>query len=120
MKEHKIRRLPVIDDKELVGVVSIADLAGKIEDDETGHLVETISAASSGRKPKGSVAAAENDLPNLAAPFVEAVESTEALDQIGARVGGIVRGAIPAGPVGIALSGAPIGHALHPLPQPTS
>ena len=46
MKEHKIRRLPVIDDQQLVGMVSIADLARNIEDSQTGDLVEAISAAS--------------------------------------------------------------------------
>ena len=45
MKEHKIRRLPVIDGHDLVGMVSIADLATNIEDEETGDLVEAISAA---------------------------------------------------------------------------
>ena len=45
MKEHKIRRLPVIDGHDLVGIVSIADLARNIEDEETGDLVEAISAA---------------------------------------------------------------------------
>ena len=46
MKEHKIRRLPVIDDQQLVGMVSIADLARNIEDSQTGDLVEATSAAS--------------------------------------------------------------------------
>jgi len=46
MKEHKIRRLPVIDDQRLVGMVSIADLARNIEDSQTGDLVEAISATS--------------------------------------------------------------------------
>ncbi|HYI35272.1 MAG TPA: CBS domain-containing protein [Thermoleophilaceae bacterium] len=46
MKEHKVRRLPVIDEQQLVGMVSIADLAANIEDAQTGDLVETISAAS--------------------------------------------------------------------------
>jgi CBS domain-containing protein len=45
MKEHKVRRLPVIDGHELVGVVSQADLAANIEDDKVGELVEAISAA---------------------------------------------------------------------------
>jgi CBS domain-containing protein len=45
MKEHKVRRLPVIDEQKLVGVVSVADLAGNIEDDQVGDLVEAISAA---------------------------------------------------------------------------
>jgi CBS domain-containing protein len=44
MAEHKVRRLPVIDGHDLVGVVTIADLAGAIEDDKVGDLVEAISA----------------------------------------------------------------------------
>jgi CBS domain-containing protein len=44
MAEHKVRRLPVIDGHDLVGVVSIADLAGAVEDDKLGDLVEAISA----------------------------------------------------------------------------
>jgi CBS domain-containing protein len=45
MKEHAIRRLPVIDGHDLVGIVSIADLAKNIEDEETGDLIEAISVA---------------------------------------------------------------------------
>lgn len=45
MKKHKIRRLPVIDGHDLVGIVSIADLAENIDDEQTGDLVEAISAA---------------------------------------------------------------------------
>jgi CBS domain-containing protein len=45
MASHKVRRLPVIDGHELIGVVSIADLTGAVEDDDVGQLVETISAA---------------------------------------------------------------------------
>jgi CBS domain-containing protein len=45
MKEHAVRRLPVIDGHDLVGIVSIADLAKNIDDEETGDLVEAISAA---------------------------------------------------------------------------
>jgi CBS domain-containing protein len=44
MKEHKVRRLPVIDGHDLIGVVSQADLARKIPDEQVGDLVETISA----------------------------------------------------------------------------
>jgi len=44
MSDHKVRRLPVIDGHDLVGVVSIADLAGSIEYDKVGDLVEAISA----------------------------------------------------------------------------
>ena len=45
MKEHAIRRLPVIDGHDLIGIVSIADLAKNLEDEETGDLIEAISAA---------------------------------------------------------------------------
>ncbi len=45
MKDHKVRRLPVIDGHDLVGVVSLADLAQNIEDDKLGDVVEAVSAA---------------------------------------------------------------------------
>ena len=45
MTEHKVRRLPVIDGHDLIGVVSQADLAQNLEDDKVGDLVESISAA---------------------------------------------------------------------------
>jgi CBS domain-containing protein len=45
MKEHKIRRLPVIDDHRLVGIISIADLATNVDEKETGDVIEAISAA---------------------------------------------------------------------------
>ncbi len=45
MKDHKARRLPVIDGHDLVGVVSLADLAQNIEADKLGDVVEAISAA---------------------------------------------------------------------------
>ena len=45
MKEHKVRRLPVIDGHDLVGIVSQADLATNIRGRETGDLIEAISAA---------------------------------------------------------------------------
>ncbi len=44
MKEHKIRRLPVIDGHDLVGIVSQADLARSIDESQVGDLVEAISA----------------------------------------------------------------------------
>jgi CBS domain-containing protein len=43
MKEHKVRRLPVIDGHELVGIVSQADLARSIDESQVGDLVEAIS-----------------------------------------------------------------------------
>jgi CBS domain-containing protein len=45
MKEHAVRRLPVIDGTELVGMVSQADLARGIDEEKVGELVEAISAA---------------------------------------------------------------------------
>ncbi len=44
MKQHQVRRLPVIDGHDLVGIVSTADLAKNIEDDKLGDLVDAISA----------------------------------------------------------------------------
>jgi CBS domain-containing protein len=44
MAGGKVRRLPVIDGHDLIGVVTIADLAGSVEDDKVGDLVEAISA----------------------------------------------------------------------------
>src|SRR5690625_5181544 len=43
MKEHKVRRLPVIDGHDLVGMVAQADIARSISDDKVGDLVELIS-----------------------------------------------------------------------------
>ena len=45
MKGAKVRRLPVIDGHDLIGVVSLGDLATNVEDDDVGDLVEAISAA---------------------------------------------------------------------------
>ena len=45
MKDHKVRRLPVIDGHDLVGIVSQADLAKAIDEENVGDLVEAISAA---------------------------------------------------------------------------
>jgi CBS domain-containing protein len=45
MAEHRVRRLPVIDGHDLVGVVSQADLARSIDEEKVGELVEAISAA---------------------------------------------------------------------------
>lgn len=45
MTEHKVRRLPVIDGHDLIGVVSQGDLATALDNDQVGELVEAISAA---------------------------------------------------------------------------
>jgi CBS domain-containing protein len=46
MKKHKVRRLPVIDGTELIGMVSQGDIAVNLSDDaKVGDLVEVISAA---------------------------------------------------------------------------
>jgi CBS domain-containing protein len=43
MKEHQVRRLPVIDGHDLVGVVSQADIARNLPEEKVGDLVEAIS-----------------------------------------------------------------------------
>ena len=45
MGQHKVRRVPVIDGHDLVGIVSQADLATNIDEEKVGDLVEAISAA---------------------------------------------------------------------------
>ena len=45
MKDNKVRRLPVIDGRQLVGIISQGDLATNIPDGKVGDLVEAISAA---------------------------------------------------------------------------
>lgn len=43
MRQHQIRRLPVIDDHLLVGIVSQADVARSLSAETTGTTVESIS-----------------------------------------------------------------------------
>jgi CBS domain-containing protein len=45
MIDHKVRRLPVIDDQRCVGMISQADIATNLDDASTDDLVEAISAA---------------------------------------------------------------------------
>jgi CBS domain-containing protein len=47
MSSHGVRRLPVIDGHDLVGMVSQADIARNLPDDKIGDLVEAISKAPS-------------------------------------------------------------------------
>lgn len=44
MEEHRIRRLPVIDNHRLVGMISEADLACHLSEDAVGHFVEAVCA----------------------------------------------------------------------------
>lgn len=43
MSEHGVRRLPVIDGHDLIGMVSQADVAANLPEDMSGQLVESIS-----------------------------------------------------------------------------
>lgn len=43
MSAHQVRRLPVIDGHDLVGMISQADIARNLSDDKIGNLVEAIS-----------------------------------------------------------------------------
>ena len=45
MIDHKVRRLPVIDGRRLVGIISQADIATNLDEERVGDLVEAISAA---------------------------------------------------------------------------
>ena len=45
MKDHKVRRLPVIDGHKVIGMVSQGDIAINLSEDKVGDLVEAISAA---------------------------------------------------------------------------
>ncbi len=46
MSDKQVRRLPVIDGHELVGIVSQADIAKNVEEDEVGELVAALSSGS--------------------------------------------------------------------------
>ncbi|MET8743067.1 CBS domain-containing protein [Streptomyces sp. NPDC004728] len=45
MEEHRIRRLPVIENHRLVGMISEADLARRLPEEQAGHFVEVICTA---------------------------------------------------------------------------
>ena len=43
MGQHQVRRLPVVDDGHLVGMVAQADVAQEAKEKDVGHIVEEIS-----------------------------------------------------------------------------
>jgi hypothetical protein len=45
MGQYQVRRLPVIDGHDLVGIVAVADIARELTDDEAkGNLIQAISS----------------------------------------------------------------------------
>lgn len=49
MAEHKIRRLPIVEDSLLVGILAQADVAMEAKEKRTGELVQEISQPSRGQ-----------------------------------------------------------------------
>ncbi|GAA3814478.1 hypothetical protein GCM10022226_39200 [Sphaerisporangium flaviroseum] len=45
MATHKVRRLPVIDEHELVGMVALADVAGALPHSPVGDLINAFTTA---------------------------------------------------------------------------
>jgi CBS domain-containing protein len=43
MREHKVRRLPVIDGHDLVGIIALADVARALPDTQVADLLEVLS-----------------------------------------------------------------------------
>ena len=50
MARHQVRRLPVVEDGRLVGIVAQADIALREKEERTGELVEAISEPSGGER----------------------------------------------------------------------
>ena len=50
MARHQVRRLPVVENGRLVGIVTQADIALREKEKKTGELVEAISAPSEGER----------------------------------------------------------------------
>jgi CBS domain-containing protein len=44
MAKYKVRRLPVIDGHDLVGIIALADIARNLDDESSGDVLEAISA----------------------------------------------------------------------------
>lgn len=56
MAEHQIRRLPVVEDEVVIGIISLGDLAVKSEEDEASDVLEDVSEGvrqSRGRAQQG-------------------------------------------------------------------
>jgi CBS domain-containing protein len=47
MEDHRVRRLPVLDNHRVVGMISEADLGRNLPEERVGHFVETICATAS-------------------------------------------------------------------------
>jgi CBS domain-containing protein len=47
MASHQVRRLPVVDDKQLVGMLAQADVAQEAKDKKAGQVLEAISQPAS-------------------------------------------------------------------------
>lgn len=45
MEEHQIRRVPVIENHRLVGMISEADLGRNLSGADVGHMVGAVTAA---------------------------------------------------------------------------
>jgi CBS domain-containing protein len=55
MAQYKVRRLPVIDGHDLVGIIAVADIARELDDDDSkGDLIEAISAGPAQTSGPGS------------------------------------------------------------------
>ena len=50
MARHQVRRLPVVDNGRLVGIVAQADIALRENEKKTGELVQAISEPSDGER----------------------------------------------------------------------
>jgi CBS domain-containing protein len=44
MKQHQVRRLPVIDGHELVGIISTQDIAHNVPEEKAGEVLEAVTA----------------------------------------------------------------------------